>query len=59
MPIRSQNYVTAAPSVTAIGSAFRHEFLAPKTNAPTATIARLRKYFDSIDKHNDVKPLRR
>ena len=61
MPIRSQNHVPAAPAITAIRSAFRHKFLPPKTHAPTAAIAGLRKYFDSIDEHvsGEVKSLNR
>jgi hypothetical protein len=61
MPIRAQNHVAAAPAIPAIWSAFRHKFLAPKTHAPTAAIARLRKHFDSIDEHvsGEVKVLNR
>src|SRR5204862_145008 len=51
LPIRSPNHVATASPITATRSAFLHKFLPPKTHAPTATVARLREHFDSIDKH--------
>jgi hypothetical protein len=51
MSICPQDHVAAAPAIPAIWSALRHKFLAPKTHASTAAIARLRKHFDSIDEH--------
>src|SRR3984893_3444526 len=54
MSIRAQNYVAAAPAVTAVGSAFRHEFLAPKTHTASPAIAGLRKNFYPIDEHAET-----
>jgi hypothetical protein len=51
MPIREQNYVASPPPITAIRSAFWYKFLPPETHASTTSGARLREYFDSIDKH--------
>ncbi len=54
MPIRSQNHIATAPAVTAIRSALRHKFLAPKTDATAAAISSLRENFDSIDEHDQI-----
>ncbi len=51
MSIRPKNNVAAAAAIAAVRSAFRHKFLAPKTDATAPTVARLRESFDSIDKH--------
>ena len=48
-----KNNVAAPAAIAAIRSAFRHKFLPPKTDAAAAAIARLRKNFDSIDKHDE------
>ncbi len=51
MSIRAKNHIATAPAVTAIRSALRHKFLAPKTDATAAALPRLCKNFDSIDEH--------
>jgi hypothetical protein len=55
--VRAENHVAAAPAVSAIRSTFRHKFLSPKTDRAAAATARLRKNFDSIDKHYFAFPL--
>src|SRR5437879_4853843 len=54
MSIRAQNHVAAAPTVTAVGSTFRHEFLAPKTHTASPATASLRKNFYPIDEHAET-----
>jgi hypothetical protein len=51
MSIRAEKNIATAATIAAIRSAFRHKFLAPKTDATAPAVARLRKSFDSIDKH--------
>ena len=51
MSICPKNNVAAAAAIAAVRSAFRHKFFAPKTDAAAPAVARLRKNFDSIDKH--------
>src|ERR1700675_3414103 len=57
VPVRAQNHIAAATAIAAIGSAFRHKFLPPKTGRATTATARLRKNFDPIDKHFLFFPL--
>ena len=51
MNIGPQDYVPTAPTVAAVGTTARHEFLAPKTDATPPAVTGLGKNFDSIDKH--------
>jgi hypothetical protein len=51
MPVRAKNHIGAATAIAAIGSAFRHKFLPAKTHRTAAAASRLRKNFNSIDKH--------
>jgi hypothetical protein len=58
MTIRAKDHIAASASVATVWSALRHEFLSPKANRSPSAVSRLRKNFDSIDKH-DVAPLNR
>jgi hypothetical protein len=49
--ISPENNISAAPAIAAVGAAFRHEFLAPKTDTTAPAVTGLGKYFDPIDKH--------
>src|SRR6476659_5394769 len=49
--IRAENHVAAAAAIAAIGSAFRHEFLAPKTHTTAPAVPSLGQNFDPIDEH--------
>jgi hypothetical protein len=51
MSVSAQNYVSAAPAVTAIGSTLRHKFFSPKADRTTPAAACLRKNLKPIDKH--------
>src|SRR6266566_4764306 len=51
MPVRLQNHVAAASAISAVGPAFRHKFLPPKTDGAAPALSRLCKSFDPIDKH--------
>ena len=49
--ICAENNVAAPAAIAAVRSALRHKLLTPKTDTAPPAIARLRKNFDSIDKH--------
>src|SRR5438045_1989571 len=51
MPIPPQNHIATASAIAAMRPAFRHNFLPPKTRAPTAIDSRLLKNFDSLNEH--------
>jgi hypothetical protein len=55
VPVRAQNYVTAAPTIATVRAAFGHKFFSSKTNGPASAISRLRKNLYPIDEHGEFK----
>ena len=51
MDVGTQNHVTAASAIAAVRPALGHKLLPSKTDRPPSAVPRLRKDFDSIDKH--------
>src|SRR5436190_2098782 len=54
VPVRPQDHVTTAPTIAAVGPAFRHKFFTSETDAPAPASSRLCKNVYPIDEHGSA-----